>query len=921
MSATPLYLLTTKNDASSNPIHILTNGKASFGSNSDRLITDSSGILASCSLNVGRTKNQTNSNVYGTYYSNNESATRIAYDTSANRPYPGYPGYIRYNTDTNLIEYWNNLTNSWLPISQVPPEFTSISPNYVLEDVSGTTYTITGQAFNSSSFVSFIGFNNSVTYPSASTTYISQTQLQATTTFAMVDASVNTGGFYVKVTNQDTGFATTSPTPALFFNLGPIFTSTGSLGSTNALAGLTYTYATSPFTDMSAIDVSNNYPINYYYRTAPSTGTGSVLLDPSGRLYGTMPNVVTGPTTYSFSAYPQDASGAIGGNGNFTFTVYNTSLTVSGFTLNTDYSYNYIDPSGNVVATATTTTDTVYRFFGTKTGTVTPNFDASINYLVVAGGGGGGSGVNGSHYGGGGGAGGYRAGLFNFAKNTAYDVIVGAGGSYTNSNNVSGGSGGASRLGPSGSSGISTTGGGGGASGGSAAGSGGSGGGGNYITYTSGAAGNAGGYAPVEGYAGSNYWTGGQGAPGGGSVGVGTFGITDASNGSISNITGSYLLYANGGNGNPSGGAAFLVTGSGNGGAGGNSGLVGQAGSSGSVIIRFPSLITYTGISGANRGTVAGFYPGQFTITYVNSSNTIINYPAPGGFTIYTFLAPQTGTFTPNFSSSSVDFLVIGGGGSGGGGGGDQVGAGGGGAGGYRTSYPTGGGAGTSGGGASAESKLTITSGVPYTVTVGLGGVGTAATVPGGNGNPSTFSTITSQGGGAGGGTGGNAVNATGAAGGSGGGANAYATSAGSGTANQGFAGYKTSTTSISGGGGGGGAGSTGNNASGTASAAVGGAGGSGISSSITGISVTRAGGGGGGAYSTGASQSGGAGGSGGGGSGASSVAGSNIPGGGGAPNTGSGGGGAAGGGGSLSNNNPGGNGGTGIVIIRFPSF
>lgn len=915
MSATPLYLLTTKNDASSNPTHILTNGKASFGSNSDVLITDSSGILASCSLNVGRTTNQTNTNTYGTYYSNNESATRIAYDTSANRPYPGYPGYIRYNTDTNLIEYWNNLTNSWLSISQVPPEFTSISPNYVLEDVSGTTYTITGQAFNSTSFVSFIGFNNSVTYPSASTTYISQTQLQVTTTFTMVDASVNTGGFYVKVTNQDTGFATTSPTPALFFNLGPIFTFTGSLGSTNALAGLTYTYATSPFTDMSAIDVANHYPINYYYRTAPSTGTGSVLLDPSGRLYGTMPNLVTGPTSYSFSAYPQDASGAIGGEGNFTFTVYNASLTVSGFTLNTDYSYNFIDPSGNVVSTATTTTDTVYRFFGTKTGTVTPNFDASINYLVVAGGGGGGRGASG-YYGAGGGAGGYRSGLLNFAKNTLYTVSVGAGGLYSDTDNNPGTAGTSSTLGS-----ITTSGGGGGSSQTGAAGVGGSGGGGSYINNPTGAAGNAGGYTPVEGYAGANYWTGGQGSPGGGAVGSGTFGITDASNGAISNITGSYLLYANGGNGNPAGGAVFLVTGSGNGGAGGRGTAteVGQNGSSGSVIIRFPSLITYTGISGANRGTVAGFYSGQFTITYVNSSNTRINYPAPGGFTIYTFLAPQTGTFTPNFSSSSVDFLVIGGGGAGGCGGQDQVGAGGGGAGGYRTSYPTGGGAGTSGGGASAESKLTITSGVPYTVTVGVGGVGTAANATGGNGGSSIFSTITSNGGGGGGSTGGSGT--SGGTGGSGGGANAYAASAGSGTANQGFGGNKTSSTSIAGGGGGGGAGQVGQAASGTGSAAVGGAGGAGISSSITGISVTRAGGGGGGAYSTGASQSGGAGGSGGGGSGAASASTLNTPGGGGAPNTGGGGGGAAGGGGAGPTNNPGGNGGTGIVIIRFPSF
>ena len=67
--------------------------------------------------------------VSGTYFSNSVSALRIPADTSNNRP-AGVAGYIRYNTDTNFIEYWNANTNAWVPISEPPPEITSISPTY-----------------------------------------------------------------------------------------------------------------------------------------------------------------------------------------------------------------------------------------------------------------------------------------------------------------------------------------------------------------------------------------------------------------------------------------------------------------------------------------------------------------------------------------------------------------------------------------------------------------------------------------------------------------------------------------------------------------------------------------------------------------------------------------------------------------------
>ena len=138
-----------------------------------------------------------------------------------------------------------------------------------------------------------------------------------------------------------------------------------------------------------------------------------------------------------------------------------------------------------------------------------------------------------------------------------------------------------------------------------------------------------------------------------------------------------------------------------------------------------------------------------------------------------TFETPQTYT---------ANFLVIAGGGSGGG----IYYAGGAGAGGYRTS------SGTSGGGGSAETALTFSPGVSYTVSIGAGGaaLGNNVEANGNNGvnsyiSGSGITTITSIGGG----KGSRGVQA-GASGGSGGGVGSPASAvnaAGAGTANQGY--------------------------------------------------------------------------------------------------------------------------------------
>lgn len=237
----------------------------------------------------------------------------------------------------------------------------------------------------------------------------------------------------------------------------------------------------------------------------------------------------------------------------------------------------------------------------------------------------------------------------------------------------------------------------------------------------------------------------------------------------------------------------------------------------------------------------------------------------------------------------NVEYLVVAGGGAGG-----SDGGGGGGAGGYRSSV-----AGeSSGGGASAESALTLSPGTNYTVTIGAGGSAPATRyVQGSSGSNSVFHSITSTGGGLGGTD--YSSYGDGATGGSGGGGGQLNHSGGSGTANQGYAGADAPSSE---GGGGGGAGEAGN----TDGASYGG---DGVQTSIDGTPTYYAGGGGGGDGGSGPSTPGG---DGGGGTGSSRNAEDNTAG---ATNTGGG-----GGGGGESGARTGAAGGSGIVILRYPS-
>jgi len=205
-----------------------------------------------------------------------------------------------------------------------------------------------------------------------------------------------------------------------------------------------------------------------------------------------------------------------------------------------------------------------------------PNGAMNVDYLIVAGGG-----AGGHRYAGGGGAGGVRTAASLAVTDRAYTIIVGAGGAgvWSGSGPMSlGYQGGTSSMDGTDISIISATGGGrGGNYNTTLAGAGGSGAGGNATTngtYKLGAAGNQGGYSPVEGYAGGAGSTNHTGGGGGGAGGAGltSTGDSDPGDGGVGikevmglSDTNTKLLLDNAGIGEVSGSYRYVAGGGGSG--------------------------------------------------------------------------------------------------------------------------------------------------------------------------------------------------------------------------------------------------------------------------------------------------------------------------------------------------------------------
>ena len=264
-----------------------------------------------------------------------------------------------------------------------------------------------------------------------------------------------------------------------------------------------------------------------------------------------------------------------------------------------------------------------------------------VDVLLVAGGGGGGG--SGGNHGGGGGGGGVRVITGSSVTAATHAVVVGGGGASGSSGGGAGGDGVASSF-----NSINASGGGGGGGGNASGRDGGSGGGtGGGGASKSPGSGNAGGYSPVEGYAGAPDFSGntGNGAGGGGGaseVGDGASQEIGGDGGDgIQNAfrTNSNVYYggggggggnANGGGSNGGGGAGGSNGGTTNTGGGGGGGRTsnnsGGAGGSGIVVIK---RLTQVDVEGGNMSLVsnttaaqAAPTKGDIVLTYTNGTGT-----------------------------------------------------------------------------------------------------------------------------------------------------------------------------------------------------------------------------------------------------------------------------------------------------------
>ena len=303
-------------------------------------------------------------------------------------------GKIRYNTTTELAEYYNG--TEWKPIDS-PPTVTSVSPSEVESaDGGNTTFTITGGNFQSGATVKFIG-NDGTEVTADSVTIDSSSQITAVETS---NSFANAKEPYdVKITNAS-GLSAELADSINVDNPVTWSTSAGSLGTIAEDATGTH------FT-VSATDADSD-TITYSETTSVLSGAGLTLDSSTGAISG---DPTDGQNTYNFTL----RASAGGKTADRAF-----SITVEA------------SPTGGTVTNYTYSSQGYKVHTFTSSGSFVLPSSKSVDILVTAGGGSGGGGQA-SNHGAGGGAGGV---VFRAAKTlnaATYTVTVGGGGSWSDS--------------------------------------------------------------------------------------------------------------------------------------------------------------------------------------------------------------------------------------------------------------------------------------------------------------------------------------------------------------------------------------------------------------------------------------------------------------------------------------------------------
>jgi hypothetical protein len=150
------------------------------------------------------------------------SYLRIPQGVSNERPNPSYAGMIRYLTSEDLIEYYNASDLEWQRIGIGALSITSVSPT-ILNQGTSNTISLTGKNFNTFSNIQLIGTDSSIFIPDTVNNTLGSTNLTFTCLSGntILDNS-SVEPFYIKVTNNDTGFSTET-SPILNINQGSFF--------------------------------------------------------------------------------------------------------------------------------------------------------------------------------------------------------------------------------------------------------------------------------------------------------------------------------------------------------------------------------------------------------------------------------------------------------------------------------------------------------------------------------------------------------------------------------------------------------------------------------------------------------------------------------------------------------------------------
>lgn len=358
--------------------------------------------------------------------------------TTAERPANPSVGMIRYNTTTGYFESYT--TSGWGSIT-TPPIINSVSPS-TYNGSSGTTFTINGAAFDSSSNVKFIT-TNGVEHAAATVVFVNSNQLTATTPqiFTVADEPLD-----IKV-SSNSGFANTLYDCIDCGGLPAWSTASGSIGTCYDIMRVGFSVT------ISAVDPeSQSVTYSLYSGSLPS---GMSLNTSTGLISGT-PSPVVSDTTSNFTIRATDTTNNTSDR-SFSITV-KAPVTVTYNGIGADQTFSV--PTGLSKLTA--------KMWGAGGGNsngaggaggfasgIISTTGLSSTFIVVVGAGGSAygpnnSGGNWSPYGGGGNAaaigfsaqGGGLSGIFNSSKSQGNSLLIAGGGGGGGWDSAPGGAGG-----------------------------------------------------------------------------------------------------------------------------------------------------------------------------------------------------------------------------------------------------------------------------------------------------------------------------------------------------------------------------------------------------------------------------------------------------------------------------------------------